>query len=101
MIGRDLTDPPGRKTPDWDLALAVTQRACELRKYSDPSTLTALAETYHGKGDQSKAIETGELAVEKADADSIFPAGSTKYLKRRLEVFKTAQQTDAQKKAEK
>jgi plasmid maintenance system killer protein len=52
-------------------------------------------------GTKALAIETGELAVKKADADSNYPAGSTKYLKRRLQVFKAAQQTDAQKNPEK
>lgn len=97
QIARDLTDPPGRPQPDWDLALAVARRACELRQFADPSTLSTLAEAYHGMGDRARAIETAELAIRKAEADSNYPAGSTRYLKRRLEVFKASPPADGVK----
>ena len=91
MIARDLTDPPGRKTKDANLALAVAQRACELRRYTDPSSLSTLAEAWFGKGDYAKAIETEEKAIQLGQPDAGF-ASSLKYLQRRLEVFKAAQQ---------
>jgi thiol-disulfide isomerase/thioredoxin len=93
-IARDLTDPPGRKTKDPELALAVTQRLCELSHSSNPSHLSTLAEAYFGKGDFAKAIETEEKAIKLGEPDASF-AGSLKYLQRRLEVFKSAQKAAA------
>ena len=90
-IARDLTDPPGPKTKDWDLAFAVSQRACELSKFSNPSYLATLSEAYAGKGNYPKAIETMELALSKAAADGSLPDGSKKYLQRRLQAIKAAQ----------
>jgi thiol-disulfide isomerase/thioredoxin len=87
-IGRDLTDPPGRKTPDWDLALAIALRACELKGNADPSALSVLAEAYHGKGDRAKAIEIAERAIKAAETTPELPEGSRKYIQARLEVYK-------------
>ena len=94
-IARDLTDPPGRKAKDWDLAFDVSQRACELSRFSNPSYLCTLSEAYAGKGNFAKAIETMELALNKAGAEESFPAASKKYLERRLQSFKTARQKSA------
>jgi len=94
-IARDLTDPPGPKTKDWDLAFAVSQRACELSKFSNPSYLATLGEAYAGKGNYPKAIETMELALNKAAADDSLPDGSQKYLQRRLQAIKAAQEKAA------
>ncbi len=94
-VARELTDPPGPKTKDWDLAFAVSQRACELSRFTNPSHLSTLAEAYAGKGNYAKAVETEELALAKAAADESFPEGSTKYLQRRLASFKAARQKSA------
>jgi tetratricopeptide (TPR) repeat protein len=91
MMGRDLLDPPARQHTDWDVALAIARRAADLRKNEDPSTLSVLAQAYYRKGDFAKAIETGELAVKKAEADPSFPAGSRTYIKRSLESYRIAQ----------
>jgi thiol-disulfide isomerase/thioredoxin len=94
-IGRDLTDPPGRKTPDWDLAVTVAERAAELKNHSDPNTLSVLAAAYFGKGETAKAVETGEQAVNKAEADTNYPEGSKTYIKRRVEHYKAALEKNA------
>jgi thiol-disulfide isomerase/thioredoxin len=88
MVARDLTDPPGPQIKDWEVAMAVCQRACELSRFSNPSHLGVLAEAYAGKADYAKAIETLTLALAKAEVDASFPEGSKKYLQRRLESFK-------------
>jgi thiol-disulfide isomerase/thioredoxin len=90
-IARDLTDPPGRKSNDWDLAFDISRRLCELSHSKNPSHLSVLAESYFGKGNIAKAIETAELAVKQAEADPEYPDSSTKYLQRRLAKFKAAQ----------
>jgi thiol-disulfide isomerase/thioredoxin len=94
-IARDLTDPPGPKTKDWDLALAVSQRACDLSKFANPSYLATLSEAYAGKGNYPKAIETMELALSKAAADNSLPESSKRYLQRRLQAIKAAQEKAA------
>jgi thiol-disulfide isomerase/thioredoxin len=94
-IARDLTDPPGRKTKDWDLAYDVAHRACELSRFTNPSMLSTLAEAYAGKGDYAKAIETEEQALTLGRKDPGF-AQSVKYLERRLQSFKAAQQKPGQ-----
>jgi hypothetical protein len=94
-IARDLTDPPGPKTKDWDLAFAVSQRACELSQFSNLSYLTVLSEAHAGKANYPKAIETMQTALDKAAADDSLPDGSKKYLQRRLQAFKAAQQKAA------
>ena len=88
MIARDLTDPPGPKTKDRDLAMAICQRAVELSP-NNPSHLATLAEAYAGKADYAKAIETMELALAKS-GDLGLPEGSVTYLKKRLESFRNA-----------
>jgi thiol-disulfide isomerase/thioredoxin len=93
-IARDLTDPPGRKTKDLDLAFDVSRRACELSQYTNPSYLSTLAESYFGKGEFAKAIETEEKAIRLGQEDTGF-AASLKYLQRRLEAFKTGQKKAA------
>ena len=87
-IGRDLTDPPGPKNPDWDLAVAVGLRANELGQSKNPSYLSVLAEAYAGKGDLAKAVETGDLAVKLARESPDYPKGSADYIARRIESFK-------------
>lgn len=86
-IGRDLTDPPGPKVKNWDLAFDVCQRAATLSP-ENPSNLAILAEAYAGKHDYAKAVETMEQALAKAATEDGYPAGSTNYLKARLKGFK-------------
>jgi len=86
-IGRDLTDPPGPKTKDWDLAMAIGLRIVELSS-DNPSNIAILSEAYAGKANYAKAVETMELALSKAAANEGFNAGSIKYLQGRLKKFK-------------
>jgi len=90
LIARDLTDPPGPKTKDWDLALAISKHLVAISKAPNPSYYSTLAESYAGMGQFAKAIETEELAVATATSDESYPEGSRKYLEGRLKSFKNA-----------
>ncbi|MCX7048551.1 MAG: redoxin family protein [Candidatus Sumerlaeota bacterium] len=53
-----------RKTPNYDLAIEIGKRACELSKNQDAYALNALAQAYFKKGEIDKAIEAQEKALE-------------------------------------
>ncbi len=89
-IGRDLTDPPGPKTPDWDLAIAVGERACELTSNKNPSMLSVLAAAHAGKGNLAKAVEVGDLAVKQAKEDPNYLKSSSEYIENSVNGYRRA-----------
>ncbi len=93
-IVRTITDPnPRLKGPDYDAALAVATRACELTKFEDPFQLGVLAEAHFGMGNVVKAIEIQQLAINQLTQQPNAPEGNVIYLSDRLEAFKKAQQS--------
>lgn len=73
--------------PDYDVALAIAQRAVELTKNNDPAVMDTLAMAYYRKGNLDLAIETQEKAVALLSKGE-FPAETAKELKDRLAKFK-------------
>lgn len=92
-MSRDMVEPP-HKQMDWEVAIAVATRADELRGH-DGSSLAVLAHAYYRKGDFAKAIETAELALAKSEG------GLAEFIKKRLAIYRAAQQKSMQTKAEK
>jgi thiol-disulfide isomerase/thioredoxin len=83
-----VDDKATLKTPDYDTAVAIAQRAVEITKGADPMILDTLGYAYFKKGDLDKAIETQEKAVKLLDAHPEFPAEVKKEITDRLEKFK-------------
>jgi thiol-disulfide isomerase/thioredoxin len=88
QIAWNLVDDASKiKKPDYDVAIKLALRACEITKYEDPMILDTLAYAYFKGGQIDKAIEFQEKAVaglDKAQADE----QTKKEIKDRLAMFK-------------
>jgi tetratricopeptide (TPR) repeat protein len=62
-----ILEGEGVAVRDYDVALALAQRADELTNHGKPSVLETLARAYFEKGDIDKAIETQARAVAACD----------------------------------
>lgn len=76
------------KSPDYEVAVAIAEKANEVAKGEDPMIMDTLAYAYFKKGDTDKAIETQEKAVKLLDEKKGYPADAVKEIKERLEMMK-------------
>ena len=76
------------KSPDYDTAVAIAQRAAEVSKNEDAMILDTLGYAYFKKGDLDKAIETEEKAVQMLDKQKDVPAEAKQEIADRLAMFK-------------
>ena len=76
------------KKPDFDVAVALAQRAAELTKFEDPMILDTLAFGLYKKGDKAKAIELQTKAVALLESKKDIDEATKKEIKDRLEMFK-------------
>ncbi len=76
------------KKPDFDTAITLANRACELTKWEDSMNLDTLAYAYFKKGNIDKAIEVQEKAVKFLSKAPDMPAETQKEIKDRLAMFK-------------
>jgi thiol-disulfide isomerase/thioredoxin len=90
-----VDDGAALKTPDYDTAVAIAQRAVEVTNSGDPMVLDTLGYAYFKKGDVDKAIETQEKAVQLIDKQKDFPADAKKEITDRLEKFKQKKSNNA------
>ncbi len=83
-----ILDPQNNlKTPDYDLALSIAQRAVKASDSKDGMILDTLAYAQFKKGMVDEAIKTQKLALENAGQA---PEQTIKEMKDRLEQFKAA-----------
>ena len=76
------------KKPDYDTAIALAVRACELTKWENSMNLDTLGYAYFKKGNLDKAIEIQEKAVACISKVPDMPAETQKEIKDRLAMFK-------------
>ncbi len=88
IVGDD--QPIQIKEPDYDLALAIAQRAVELTKEQDANILDTLAMAHYRKGQLEKAVEVQRKAVALAEKDPDYPKELLSELKERLKQFEKA-----------
>ncbi len=88
IVGTDRQTP--LKEPDYDLGLALAQRAVELSKGEDPAILDTLAYAYYRKGNYKQAVETQRKAVALAEKDPDYPKELVEQLRASLEKFEKA-----------
>jgi thiol-disulfide isomerase/thioredoxin len=66
-LARTLAAPnPKSQSRDFETALYLAQRACELTKQDDPNSLAALADVQFAKGEVTQAIASQENAIKVA-----------------------------------
>ena len=82
-----IVDDKALKAPDYDVALALAQKASSLTKDSDWQVLDTLAAAKFKKGDTSGAIETETKAIELMNKVAGVPAEAKKELTDRLASF--------------
>ncbi|NLI01605.1 MAG: hypothetical protein GX446_19205 [Chthonomonadales bacterium] len=91
LMARSLLDEtPGLKSPDYKLALDLSQRAADLTKHNDANILTALAYAHFKLGNVDKAIEIQTKAIPIGDANPDIPARNKELMRKRLEMFTKA-----------
>lgn len=91
LMARSLLDEtPGLKSPDYRLALDLSQRAADLTKHNDANILTALAYAHFKLGNVDKAIEIQTKAIPIGDANPDIPARNKELMRQRLEMFTKA-----------
>ncbi len=88
IVGDDRPFP--LKEPDYDLGLALAQRAVELSKEQDPSILDTLAHAHYRKGNYKQAVETQRKAVALAEKDPDYPKELLEQLRENLKKFEKA-----------
>lgn len=87
QVAWTILDAPGVEKRDFDLALKIAQKACELSKHENGMILDTLARAYFEKGDLAKAVEWQTKAVEKANG----PEEMKAEMKETLEKYKAEQ----------
>ncbi len=91
LMARSILDEtPGLKSPDYKLALDLSQRAADLTKHNDANILTALAYAHFKLGHVDKAIEIQTKAIPIGDANPDIPARNKQLMRTRLEMFRKA-----------
>src|SRR5688500_6612801 len=65
-----LAATPSDDAPDFDRAIEVGQRACELTDYKDGKVLDTLAAVYALAGDFASAVKWSEAAIQLLDSCS-------------------------------
>lgn len=83
-----VDDKSRLKSPNFDIALKIAQRAVEVSKSQDAMILDTLAFAYYRKGNLSKAIEIQEKAVKQLATQKEIPEDARKDITDRLEMFK-------------
>lgn len=83
-----VDDAAKLKSPDFDLAIELATRVCELSKWSDAYVLDTLAYAYFKKGNVDKAIEIQEKAVKALDSMKEVDEATQKEIRDRLVMFK-------------
>lgn len=76
------------KKPDYDTAIALATRACDLTNWENSMNLDTLGYAYFKKGNIDKAIEVQEKAVACISKAPDMPAETQKEIKDRLAMFK-------------
>lgn len=88
IVGTDRRSP--LKEPDYDLGLALAQRAVELSKEQDPSILDTLAYAHYRKGNHKQAVEIQRKAIALAEQDPDFPKELLDQMRESLKKFEKA-----------
>jgi tetratricopeptide (TPR) repeat protein len=83
-----VDDTSNLKSPDYDTAIAIAERAAELTKSEDGMILDTLAYAHFKKGNIDKAIALQEKAVQLIEKMENVPDDAKKEIKERLEMFK-------------
>lgn len=79
-----LDEKSGLKSPDYDVALKIAERASEVTKNEHPIVLDTLALAHFKKGNVDKAIETEEKALAQLDKMKDVPEAAKENLKKQL-----------------
>lgn len=82
-------DEMSLKSPDYDLALEIAERAVDASKGNDPYILDTLAVAHYKKGNTAKAIEIQMDAIAKAKQKGGVEPQVMKEMEERLEMFKS------------
>ncbi|MDE2125072.1 MAG: redoxin family protein [Armatimonadetes bacterium] len=68
MLAANIVADPSLKTPDYNLALELIQKADGLTTHSNPGVLMTLAATYSKLGQNDKAVTAQQDAIKALDA---------------------------------
>jgi thiol-disulfide isomerase/thioredoxin len=77
------------KKPDYDLSIAIAERAVELTKGEDPMILDTLAYGVFKKGNVNRAIELQTKALSMMNGKKEYPEGMKEEMSERLKLFKS------------
>ena len=83
-----VDDKAGLKSPDYDVAIMIAEKAVALSESGDPMILDTLAYAYFKKGDIDKALEAEEKAVKLLEGNTAVPEEAVKEIKERYEMMK-------------
>ena len=83
-----VDDKAGLKSPDYDVAVMIAEKAVELSESKDPMILDTLAYACFKKGDTDKALEAEEKAVKLLEDNIEVPKEVIEDIKERYEMMK-------------
>jgi thiol-disulfide isomerase/thioredoxin len=83
-----VDDKAPLKSPDYELAVSIAERAVEVSKGEDPMVLDTLGYAYFKKGDLDKALEVQEKAIKMLDVKGGYPEDAVKEIRERYEMMK-------------